>query len=83
MDFSQAIEIACKTWRGLGLGVQYRRVFNLWRRAYPEAQCSSPSLACLHCVDPACLDACPAQAISKRAADGLVLIKEMLDSAEN
>jgi anaerobic dimethyl sulfoxide reductase subunit B (iron-sulfur subunit) len=71
-------EIACKTWRDLGPGVQYRRVINLWRRAYPGVECTSLSLACLHCVEPACLDACPAQAISKRAQDGLVLVDSAL-----
>jgi anaerobic dimethyl sulfoxide reductase subunit B (iron-sulfur subunit) len=35
-------------------------------------------LACLHCVEPACLDACPVEAISKRAEDGLVLVDEEL-----
>lgn len=71
-------EIACKTWRGLGPGVQFRRVFNLWQGAYPSAKCTSLSLACLHCVEPACLDACPVEAITKGAQDGLVSVDEAL-----
>ena len=71
-------EIACKTWRGLGPGVQFRRVFNLWQGAYPSPKCTSLSLACLHCVAPACLDACPVEAISKGAQDGLVSVDEDL-----
>jgi anaerobic dimethyl sulfoxide reductase subunit B (iron-sulfur subunit) len=71
-------ETACKTWRGLGPGVQYRRVVNLWRGEYPSAKCTSLSLACLHCVAPACLDACPVEAISKRPEDGLVLVDDAL-----
>jgi ethylbenzene hydroxylase subunit beta/complex iron-sulfur molybdoenzyme family reductase subunit beta len=31
---------------------------------------------CNHCTHPACLEACPRQAIDKRAADGVVLIDE-------
>ena len=31
------------------------------------------SWACFHCEDPACLEACPAGAYSKRASDGVVL----------
>jgi anaerobic dimethyl sulfoxide reductase subunit B (iron-sulfur subunit) len=67
-------EIACKTWRGLGPGLRYRQVFNLWQGAYPSAKCTSLSLACLHCVAPACLEACPVEAISKRVEDGLVSV---------
>lgn len=71
-------EIACKTWRGLGHGVQYRRVLNIWQGAYPQVKTRSLSLACLHCADPACVVACPQAAISKREEDGLVLVDEAL-----
>lgn len=67
-------EIACKAWRELGYGVRYRRVLNLWQGAYPAVKNASLSLACLHCVEPACAAACPEDAISKRAADGLVAV---------
>lgn len=69
-------EIACKSWRGLGYGVQYRRVLNFWQGDYPRVKSSSLSLACLHCVEPACVDACPEEAISKRLKDGLVVVDE-------
>jgi anaerobic dimethyl sulfoxide reductase subunit B (iron-sulfur subunit) len=71
-------ETACKSWRGLGPGVQYRRVFNLWRGAYPNVKCTSLSLACLHCVQPACLEACPVEAITKQAEEGLVSVDDAL-----
>lgn len=71
-------EIACKTWRGLGYGVQYRRVLNIWQGAYPQVKSISLSLACLHCLEPACVAACPQEAISKRMQDGLVLVDETL-----
>jgi anaerobic dimethyl sulfoxide reductase subunit B (iron-sulfur subunit) len=71
-------EIACKTWRELGYGIRYRRVLNLWEGEYPRIKSASLSLACLHCVAPACVAACPEGAIAKRADDGLVLVNETL-----
>ncbi|MGE4539177.1 MAG: 4Fe-4S dicluster domain-containing protein [Desulfovibrio sp.] len=71
-------ETACKTWRNLPFGVNYRRVYNLWEGQYPEIKSSSLSLACLHCVDPACLKICPKKAISKRKSDGAVLVDASL-----
>ena len=73
-------EIACKTWRELPHGVQYRRVLNLWQGTYPRIKNGSLSLACLHCVKPACMAACPEKAISKRVKDGLVAVDETLCS---
>jgi len=67
-------EIACKTWRELSYGVQYRRVLNLWQGEYPGVKNASLSLACLHCVKPTCAAACPEDAISKRKKDGLVVV---------
>jgi anaerobic dimethyl sulfoxide reductase subunit B len=69
-------EIACKTWRDLSYGVQYRRVLNIWQGEYPRVKNASLSMACLHCVEPACMSACPEEAITKRAADGLVMVDE-------
>lgn len=71
-------EIACKTWRDLDYGVRYRRVLNLWQGEYPRVKNASLSMACLHCVDPACLSACPEDAITKQDDDGLVVVDEAL-----
>ena len=71
-------EIACKAWRELSYGIQYRRVLNLWQGEYPCVKRASLSLACLHCVEPACAAACPEDAIFKREKDGLVLIDETI-----
>lgn len=71
-------EIACKAWRELSYGVQYRRVLNLWQGEYPNVKNASLSLACLHCVEPACAAACPEGAIFKRLQDGLVIVDEAL-----
>jgi len=70
-------ETACKSWRGTAAGVRYRKVYNLWNGTYPEIKSGSLSLGCLHCLTPACLEACPVEAISKKE-DGLVLVDEEL-----
>lgn len=67
-------ETACKNWRGVETGVRWRRVQNLWSGRYPQVKCTSVSVACLHCVEPACAEACPEGAIAKRAEDGLVAV---------
>ncbi len=71
-------EIACKAWRNLSYGVQYRRVLNLWQGEFPGVKNASLSLACLHCVEPACKAACPEDAISKRERDGMVVVDETI-----
>lgn len=71
-------ETACKQWRELPYGIRYRRVLNIWNGSYPDVKSAGLSLACLHCVDPACAAACPAKAISKNEADGRVLVNEAL-----
>lgn len=67
-------ETACKSWRNLPYGVRYRRVVNLWSGRYPTVASASLSLACLHCVDPACAAVCPGKAIRKDPTDGRVLV---------
>lgn len=67
-------ETACKSWRELPHGIQYRRVLNLWNGSYPAVTSATLSVSCLHCAEPACLEACPVEAIEKRVSDGLVLV---------
>ena len=67
-------EVACKSWRNVELGVRWRRVYNIWQGNYPEVKNISASVACMHCVEPVCVQACPEGAISKRAEDGIVLV---------
>jgi len=69
-----ACEVACKSWRGVETGIRYRRVENIWQGSYPEVKCFSASIACMHCLDPACVNACPEGAISKRTEDGAVIV---------
>ena len=67
-------EVACRSWRELAQGVSYRKVLNVWRGRYPDVKNHSVSLGCLHCVNPQCVAACPEEAVTKRNADGLVLV---------
>jgi Fe-S-cluster-containing dehydrogenase component len=67
-------EAACKSWRGVESGVKWRRVDNIWHGSYPRVTSTSASIACMHCVEPACVDACPEAAIEKRALDGIVIV---------
>jgi anaerobic dimethyl sulfoxide reductase subunit B (iron-sulfur subunit) len=67
-------EIACKSWRGVEPGVKWRRVDNIWHGSYPTVTITSASIACMHCVEPPCVEACPEAAIEKRAADGIVMV---------
>ncbi len=71
-------QIACKSWRELPFGVQFRRVLNLWTGRYPRVKSTSLSLSCLHCVTPACAAACPEKAIVKRVENGLVEVDSAL-----
>ncbi len=67
-------QVACKSWRGVELGVAWRRVENIWEGTYPRVKCMSVSVSCMHCVEPACVAACPEEAIRKRPEDGIVVV---------
>jgi anaerobic dimethyl sulfoxide reductase subunit B (iron-sulfur subunit) len=66
-------EVACKSWRGIELGVKWRRVENIWEGRYPDVKCKSVSVSCMHCLEPACMEVCPEEAITKRP-DGIVVV---------
>jgi len=67
-------EVACKSWRDGALGVRWRRVYNIWQGRYPKVKNLSASVSCMHCADPACMKACPVEAIQKRVEDGIVVV---------
>ena len=67
-------ELACKSTRDVAPGVHWRQVVETWSGNYPHVIRSFFSLSCMHCAQPACLAACPVNAITKRPADGLVLV---------
>ncbi|MBI5851696.1 MAG: 4Fe-4S dicluster domain-containing protein [Planctomycetes bacterium] len=61
---------------GRPITVDWRRVIQSERGAYPAPSRTSVTMACNHCTDPACIKACPVDAISKRESDGIVLIDQ-------
>jgi anaerobic dimethyl sulfoxide reductase subunit B len=67
-------EVACKSWRDAEFGIRKRRVHNIWIGQFPEVKNASASVACMHCADPACVKACPVQALKKRPEDGIVVV---------
>ncbi len=67
-------ELACKSAHDTEPGVKWRRVTETWSGNYPNITRTFFSLACMHCENPACIEACPTGAISKRAEDGIVVV---------
>jgi anaerobic dimethyl sulfoxide reductase subunit B (iron-sulfur subunit) len=77
-------QIACKDDNDLPAGVLWRRVEEVAAGGYeacgealvPHVRAYYVPVACNHCLEPSCVDACPAGAIVKRPDDGLVLLDE-------
>jgi anaerobic dimethyl sulfoxide reductase subunit B (iron-sulfur subunit) len=76
----KACAMACKDKNNLRPGYKFRRVYTVstGRWDLPAASggafAYSVSMGCNHCAEPACLRVCPANAIAKRAKDGIVFI---------
>ena len=77
----KACQAACKDKHGLEVGRLWRRVYEVsgggWRQEgaawISDAYAYNLSIACNHCEQPTCVEACPTTALYKRP-DGLVLI---------
>ena len=68
--------VACKAENNTPLRTDWRYVVEREQGAYPTAKREFISLACNHCDEPACMKACPVDAISKRESDGIVLVDQ-------
>ena len=67
--------VACKDWHDVPAGpASWRRVITVEKGKYPDPFVAFLSVACHHCVEPACVSACPVGAITKREADGVVVV---------
>lgn len=71
-----ACEVACKVGNSVEPGVKWRMVFDVWEGQFPHIRNRSIAHACLHCAEPACEAACPTGAITKRSADGIVVVDQ-------
>ena len=70
-----ACEVACKQWHGIKAGtIKLRKVVEVTTGTFPDVKRTFQSISCIHCVKPACIEACPEGAISKRVEDGIVIV---------
>lgn len=69
----RACEIACKNRNQLeSPGPRLRKVTTTESGVFPDTRVVHLSLSCMHCENPACVEICPADAITKRD-DGTVI----------
>jgi anaerobic dimethyl sulfoxide reductase subunit B (iron-sulfur subunit) len=69
--------LACKQWHEEEIvAVNWRWVTTLEKGEFPNVTVNFLALTCCHCIYPACMQACPADAIYKRKEDGIVLIDQ-------
>lgn len=70
-----ACEVACKQWHGIKAGtIKLRKVVEVTAGTFPDIKRIFKSISCMHCVKPACIEACPEGAIGKRVEDGIVIV---------
>jgi len=70
-----ACVVACKDWHDIPPGpAAWIRVETIEKGKYPEPVVAFLPVACYHCEQPACIPVCPANAITKRKEDGIVVV---------
>lgn len=69
----KACTVACAVENKTGPGIAYRPVSTETTGTYPNAKRTFRPRPCMHCEKPACLEACPENAVKKRP-DGIVYI---------
>jgi len=67
--------LACRQWHHSR--INWRRVATLEEGAFPHVTVAFLSLSCLHCDNPACVAACPTDALWKRSEGGTVQIDDL------
>lgn len=70
----QACQLACIIENQLPPDGSWREVYTFNERHYPGAPLFHLSLACNHCSEPACMEACPALAYARDPVTGAVLV---------
>jgi len=67
--------VACKDWHDVPAGpTSWIRILTLEKGKYPNLFVSFLRISCYHCLEPACVSACSANAITKRKQDGVVIV---------
>ena len=67
--------VACKDWHDVPAGPAGRINLKIIEKGtYPKLFVAFLPTTCYHCQNPACADACPVSAITKRDADGIVTV---------
>ncbi len=69
--------VACKDWHDLDAGpINWMRVEVHEKGRFPDLFMAYTAFPCFHCQEPACILACPADAIIKRESDGIVSVDQ-------
>ena len=69
--------VACRDWHDVPAGpTSWIRVETVEKGKYPDLFVAFLPVICYHCLQPACIPACPVGAITKRDEDGIVLINQ-------
>jgi anaerobic dimethyl sulfoxide reductase subunit B len=67
--------VACKDWHDIPAGpASWIRVSATEKGKFPDLYLSYLFTPCWHCAKPVCADACPVNAMTKREADGIVIV---------
>ncbi|MBI2855017.1 MAG: 4Fe-4S dicluster domain-containing protein [Chloroflexi bacterium] len=67
--------VACKDWHDVPAGpASWLRLKTMEKGQYPDLFVANLAVPCYHCAEPACVSACPVNAISKRPEDGVVVV---------
>ncbi len=74
-----ACVVACKDWHDVPAGPSsWINVKTIEKGKYPDLFVAFLPGLCYHCGKPGCIPACPVNAITKRAADGIVTVDQNL-----
>ena len=69
--------VACRDWHDVPAGqASYIRLKTVEKGECPDLFVAFLPTFCYHCENPSCEEACPYGAISKRGADGIVIVDE-------
>jgi len=70
-----ACVVACKDWHDVPAGpASWIRLKTIEKGKYPNLFVAFLPTTCYHCENPECISVCPAEAITKRDEDGIVIV---------